>query len=86
MTVRCVALHDLEELTLDALGDRAQGALPDLDIVNICHRGDLDGRARKEHFVRDVERFAGYDVLMNTNVKFPSERKHTMTRDAGQDR
>ena len=84
MTIRGFAPYDLEELALDALRYRTEGTLPDDNIINFRHGGDFHRGSRKENFVRDVERFAGYDMLMNANVKLPCERKHTVARDSRQ--
>src|SRR5208282_6825131 len=75
---------DGEEIFLNALGDGAARAVADLDAVDRANGRDFRGRAGEKNLVRDVEHFAGNDLLDERDAQVVANRHHGIARDAWQ--
>ncbi len=65
--VRLLASDDGEELLLNSLGDGADGALADADLVHRTNRRNLRRGTGEEGLVRDVEQFARNALFSDRN-------------------
>src|SRR5271154_6580163 len=78
------AFDEGEEFVLDFFGDGAAGATADFYAVDGADRRDFDGGAAEEHFVDDVEHFAGNDLFSDGNAEVLADGDDAGAGDAGQ--
>src|SRR5690606_2601927 len=79
------AAHDVEELVLELLRDRADLALADRAVVDLAYGRDLRGGAGEEALVREPELVAGDARLLHLEPHLPREGDDGVARDALED-
>src|SRR4029077_14827568 len=84
VAVGLLTAHDGVKLFLDRLGDGANPALADFDLVHGADGSDLRGRAGEEGFVGDVEHFARNHLLDNRDAQVAGDLERRIAGDAGQ--
>src|SRR5512133_713977 len=77
-------VDDVEESTLDLLGDRAARAGADLDPVEFADRRDFGGGAGEEALVGDVDLVARDALLHDLDAQVLADREHGVAGDAVQ--
>src|SRR3990172_4895666 len=78
--------HDVEELLLDLLRDRARLPRPHPPVVDFPHGSDLGRRAGKEHLLGDVHLVPREPHFLHGEVQLVRDREHGVPRDPRQDR